>query len=40
VRCIRAWKAQLVLTPVRFRFTPVGTATWQIDDVYIDPRRR
>lgn len=27
-------------TPVRFRFTPVGTASWQIDDVYVDPRRR
>jgi hypothetical protein len=27
-------------TPVRFRFTPVGAATWQIDDVYVDPRKR
>lgn len=27
-------------TPVRFRFTPVGTATWRIDDVYVDPRKR
>lgn len=26
-------------TPVRFRFTPVGNATWQIDDVYVDPQR-
>jgi hypothetical protein len=26
-------------TPVQFRFTPVGTANWQIDDVYVDPRR-
>jgi hypothetical protein len=26
------------LTPVRFRFTPVGGA-WQIDDVYVDPYR-
>jgi hypothetical protein len=25
-------------TPVAFRFTPLGTATWQIDDVYVDPR--
>ncbi|HEY1357154.1 MAG TPA: hypothetical protein VGF21_02505 [Thermoleophilaceae bacterium] len=28
------------LTPVRFRFTPVGPASWQIDDVYVDPRRQ
>jgi hypothetical protein len=27
-------------TPVRFRFAPVGAATWQIDDVYVDPRKR
>jgi hypothetical protein len=27
-------------TPVRFRFTPVGNATWQIDDVYVDPWAR
>jgi hypothetical protein len=28
------------LTPVRFRFTPVGLgAAWQIDDVYVDPFR-
>jgi hypothetical protein len=27
-------------TPVRFRFTPVGLgATWQVDDVYVDPYR-
>jgi hypothetical protein len=26
-------------TPVRFRFTPVGGASWQIDDVYVDPWR-
>jgi hypothetical protein len=28
------------LTPVRFRFTPVGLdGEWQIDDVYVDPYR-
>ncbi len=27
-------------TPVAFRFTPVGAATWSIDDVYVDPKRR
>ena len=27
-------------TPVAFRFTPVGTASWTIDDVYVDPARR
>jgi len=26
-------------TPVSFRFTPVGGANWQIDDVYVDPWR-
>jgi hypothetical protein len=26
-------------TPVAFRFTPVGSGTWQIDDVYVDPWR-
>jgi hypothetical protein len=26
-------------TPVRFRFTPLGGASWQIDDVYVDPWR-
>jgi hypothetical protein len=26
-------------TPVSFRFTPVGSATWQVDDVYVDPWR-
>ena len=26
------------LTPVSFRFTPVG-GSWQIDDVYVDPYR-
>jgi hypothetical protein len=24
---------------VRFKFTPVGRADWQIDDVYVDPWR-
>ena len=28
------------LTPVRFRFTAQGSADWQIDDVYVDPRRQ
>jgi hypothetical protein len=27
------------LTPVQFRFTPVGLGSWQIDDVYVDPWR-
>jgi hypothetical protein len=27
-------------TPVRFKFTPVGNANWQIDDVYVDPWAR
>jgi hypothetical protein len=27
-------------TPVRFTFTPVGRANWQIDDVYVDPWAR
>jgi hypothetical protein len=28
------------LTPVRFRFTPVGSGgAWQVDDVYVDPYR-
>jgi hypothetical protein len=26
-------------TPVQFRFTPVGSGTWQIDDVFVDPWR-
>lgn len=26
-------------TPVAFRFTPVGNANWQIDDVFVDPWR-
>jgi hypothetical protein len=26
-------------TPVAFRFTPVGSGTWQVDDVYVDPWR-
>ena len=26
-------------TPVQFRFTPQGSAGWQIDDVYVDPRK-
>jgi hypothetical protein len=28
------------MTPVQFRFTPAGGATWSIDDVYVDPRAR
>jgi hypothetical protein len=27
-------------TPVAFRFRPIGSATWTIDDVYLDPYRR
>jgi hypothetical protein len=28
------------MTPVQFRFTPLGTATWSVDDVYVDPKSR
>jgi hypothetical protein len=28
------------MTPVQFRFTPVGGSSWWIDDVYIDPKNR
>ena len=28
------------MTPVQFRFTPVGGSTWSVDDVYVDPRNR
>ena len=28
------------MTPVQFRFTPVGGAGWWIDDVYVDPKAR
>jgi hypothetical protein len=27
-------------TPIQFRFTAVGTASWVIDDVYVDPHSR
>jgi hypothetical protein len=27
-------------TPVKFRFTPAGNASWSIDDAYVDPKRR
>lgn len=27
-------------TPIAFRFRPIGSATWTIDDVYLDPGRR
>lgn len=27
------------LLPVAFRFTPIGSGTWQIDDVFVDPWR-
>jgi hypothetical protein len=27
-------------TPVAFRFTPQGTGSWSVDDVYVDPHRR
>jgi hypothetical protein len=29
-----------VRSPVSFAFTPVGTAKWRIDDVYVDPSAR
>jgi hypothetical protein len=28
------------MTPVQFRFTPIGGSAWWIDDVYVDPRNR
>lgn len=28
------------MTPVQFRFTPVGGSTWWVDDVYVDPKNR
>jgi hypothetical protein len=28
------------MTPVQFRFAPVGGTTWWIDDVYVDPKSR
>jgi hypothetical protein len=28
------------MTPVQFRFTPVGGSAWWIDDVYVDPKNR
>jgi hypothetical protein len=28
------------MTPVQFRFTPLGSASWWIDDVYVDPKSR
>src|SRR5262249_52345925 len=28
------------MTAVRFRFAPLLGGTWQIDDVYVDPRAR
>src|SRR4051794_1234163 len=27
-------------TPIQFRFTPVGTSDWVIDDVFVDPHYR
>jgi hypothetical protein len=30
----------LKVAHVAFRFTPVGEGTWQLDDVYLDPRAR
>jgi hypothetical protein len=27
-------------TPVQFQFTPLGSASWRIDDVYVDPRKQ
>jgi hypothetical protein len=28
------------MTPVQFRFTPLGTSSWWVDDVYVDPKSR
>ena len=33
-------KGRMKMAHVAFRFTPVGEGTWQIDDVYLDPRAR
>jgi hypothetical protein len=27
------------MLPVAFRFTPIGSGTWQVDDLYVDPWR-
>jgi hypothetical protein len=31
---------KMTVAHVAFRFTPVGEGTWQLDDVYLDPRAR
>jgi hypothetical protein len=33
-------RGQLVSSTVAFRFTPLGSGDWQIDDLYLDPRAR
>jgi hypothetical protein len=33
-------KGRMTLAHVAFRFTPIGEGTWQLDDVYLDPRAR
>ena len=33
-------KGKMATAHVAFRFTPVGEGTWQLDDVYLDPRAR
>jgi hypothetical protein len=33
-------KGRMKMAHVAFRFTPVGEGTWQLDDVYLDPRAR
>jgi hypothetical protein len=31
---------KMTIAHVAFRFTPLGEGTWQLDDVYLDPRAR
>lgn len=33
-------KGKMALAHVAFRFTPIGAGSWQLDDVYLDPRAR
>jgi hypothetical protein len=33
-------KGRMKMAHVAFRFTPIGEGTWQLDDVYLDPRAR
>jgi hypothetical protein len=33
-------KGKMAMAHVAFRFTPIGAGSWQLDDVYLDPRAR